>query len=279
MLTADKRDSLTDIARHLRKDVIDMTWRARGGHPGGSLSLADIMTVLYFHTLNVNPADPDNPARDRVILSKGHGAPIWYAALARAEYFPHEELGKLRQTGALLQGHPCLHIPGVDCTTGSLGLGLSAGCGMALAAKRAAMHNLRVYVIIGDGELGEGQIWEAAMAAAHFKLDTITAILDRNRYQNDGATKDILDTEPVFGKWTSFGWHTLSIDGHDLDQIAGAFDTARTVRGKPTMVIANTVKGKGVSYLLDQPALHYTPPTDEQRAMALAELGFEEATA
>ncbi len=274
MLTTEQRQLLDEKSRILRKYVIEMTYRAQSGHPGGSFSLAHIMSVLYFHDMRYDAANPKWMERDRVILSKGHGAPIWYAALAEAGYFPADELWKLRKIDSLLQGHPCNHIPGVDVTTGSLGLGLSAACGIAMGAKINKKDNVRVYAILGDGELGEGQIWEAAMAAPHFKLNNLTAILDRNRYQNDGATRDIMDTEPLFDKWRSFGWQVLDIDGHNLDQIADVFSLARETKDKPTMVIANTVKGCGASYMIDKPALHYTPPTKEQMELTLKELGF-----
>lgn len=252
---------------------MEMLYQAQSGHPGGSLSLADIMSVLYFYDLKYDPKRPDKPDRDRVVLSKGHAAPIWYATLAEAGFFPKEELGLLRRTGTLLQGHPCMHIPGVDLTTGSLGLGLSGACGMAFAARMTGRANVRVYAILGDGELGEGQIWEAALAAGHFRLDNLTAIIDCNRYQNDGATKEILSTDPLFDKWSSFGWNTLEIDGHSIPQIVSALELGRNTRGKPTMIIANTVKGQGVSYLIGQPNLHYAAPNAEQKDMALRELG------
>lgn len=274
MLSLEKKNLLEDKARILRKYVIEMTWKAQSGHPGGSFSLADIMAVLYFHELRYDVKHPKDIDRDRVILSKGHAAPIWYATLAEAGFFPKAELNHLREIGCLLQGHPCMHIPGVDATTGSLGLGLSAGCGMAIAAKLTKKEHLRVYVIIGDGELGEGQVWEAAMSAGHFKLDNLTAIVDRNRYQNDGATEEIMTLEPLRNKWESFGWNTIEIDGHNISQIVSALDLARETRGKPTVLIAHTVKGKGASYMVDKPGLHYTAPTTEQKEQTLRELGY-----
>lgn len=274
MLSVEKMRYLEQKARSLRKDVIDMVYKRQSGHPGGSFSLADIMSVLYFHKLNYNPKDPKGSERDRVILSKGHAAPIWYATLAEAGFFPKEELAGLRSINCLLQGHPCMHIPGVDATTGSLGLGLSAGCGMAIGAKATKRNNVRVYVILGDGELGEGQVWEAAMSAAHFKLDNLTAIIDRNKYQNEGATEDILRLEPLHQKWESFGWNVIDINGHNIRQIDSAFDLAIETKGKPTMIIADTIKGKGGSYMLDVPAFHYTAPTKEQYEQTIKELGY-----
>jgi transketolase len=274
VLSLETKNLLENKAQILRKHVIEMTWSAQSGHPGGSFSLADIMAVLYFHELRYNVEYPKDIDRDRVILSKGHAAPIWYATLAEAGFFPQEELNHLREIGCLLQGHPCMHIPGVDATTGSLGLGLSAGCGMAIAAKMTKRTQLRVYVIIGDGEQGEGQVWEAAMSAGHFKLDNLTAIIDRNRYQNDGATEEIMTLEPLRDKWESFGWNTIEIDGHNISQIASALDLARETQGKPTAIIANTIKGKGASYMVDKPALHYTAPTTEQKDQTLRELGY-----
>jgi transketolase len=274
MLSNEEKQRLEEKARIIRRRIIEMTWKAQSGHPGGSLSLADIFTVLYFRVLRHNPENPDDPNRDRVILSKGHAAPVWYAALAEAGFFPVDELDKLRSIDGLLEGHPCMHIPGVDLTTGSLGLGLSGGCGMALAARLEHRLDLFVYVIIGDGELNEGQIWEAAMAASHFKLTNLVAVVDRNGYQNDGATRDIMNSEPLVEKWESFGWRALEIDGHDLDQIAVAIEEAQREESKPAVIVANTVKGKGVSALIDKPGLHYTAPTTELKEIALRELGF-----
>lgn len=272
MITDKARARLKEKATALRRSVIEMLYRSQSGHPGGSLSLADVMSVLYFHVLRYDTTQPKMLHRDRVVLSKGHAAPIWYAVLAEAGFFPKEDLVTLRRTGSYLQGHPCIDIPGVDLTTGSLGLGLSGACGMAIAARQLGYNDTRVYAILGDGELGEGQIWEAALAAPHFRLDNLTAIIDRNRYQNDGATEDILKMEPLAQKWSSFGWNVVDIDGHDIDQLVAAFDLSRSIKNKPTMIIANTVKGKGVSYLIDRPELHYTAPNDEQHREAMAEL-------
>lgn len=271
MLTDVKKEMLKKVATQLRRDVIEMTYKAQSGHPGGSCSLADIMAYLYFHRMRYNVQDPKSPERDRLVLSKGHAAPIWYAALAESGFFPREEMKHLREIDHLLQGHPCVYIPGVDATTGSLGFGFSIAIGMAAAAKLDKM-DVKVHAIIGDGELNEGQIWEAAMAAPNLKLDNLTVILDRNKYQNDGATETIMPLEPLADKWRAFNWNVIEIDGHDFRQIDEAFEGADQYRNRPTLIYANTIKGKGCSYMLNQPALHYTPPTKEQYESAIAEL-------
>lgn len=271
MLTNEKREALQSMATQLRRDVIEMTYKAQSGHPGGSCSLADIMAYLYFNRMRYDVNEPKALKRDRLVLSKGHAAPIWYAALAEAGFFPREEMLHLREIGHLLQGHPCVHIPGVDATTGSLGFGLSIAVGMAAAAKMDGL-DVKIHAIVGDGEQGEGQIWEAAMAAPNLKLDNLTVILDRNKYQNDGRTEDIMPLEPLADKWRAFNWNVVEIDGHDLDQIDAAFAAADACKGRPTLIYANTIKGKGCSYMLDQPQLHYTPPTKEQYESALEEL-------
>ena len=271
MLTNEKREALQSMATQLRRDVIEMTYKAQSGHPGGSCSLADIMAYLYFNRMRYDVNEPKALKRDRLVLSKGHAAPIWYAALAEAGFFPREEMLHLREIGHLLQGHPCVHIPGVDATTGSLGFGLSIAVGMAAAAKMDGL-DVKVHAIVGDGEQGEGQIWEAAMAAPNLKLDNLTVILDRNKYQNDGRTEDIMPLEPLTDKWRAFNWNVVEIDGHDLDQIDAAFAAADACKGRPTLIYANTIKGKGCSYMLDQPQLHYTPPPNEQYESALEAL-------
>lgn len=273
MTSIEAAQRIERMARLLRKDVIEMTYTAQSGHPGGSFSLAEIMSALYFEDLRYDTSNPKWPGRDRVVLSKGHAAPILYAALAEAGFFDKAELKTFRKIDALLQGHPCISIPGVDVTTGSLGLGLSAACGIAIGARMTGL-DVHVYAILGDGELGEGQIWEAAMAASHLKLNNLTAIIDRNGYQNDGKTADILNTEPLLEKWVSFGWRTVEIDGHSVSEILDAFALARDSSQAPVMIIANTVKGNGASYLIDQPTLHYTPPTTAQMEQTLRELGF-----
>lgn len=262
---------LTEKANLLRQSVLTAVYHAQSGHPGGSLSLADLMAYLYFHRLRIDPNNPRQPDRDRVVLSKGHAAPIWYAALAHAGFFPLEELNHLRKMGHLLQGHPAIDIPGVDATTGSLGLGLSNAVGMAIAA---GLENFasRIHCILGDGELGEGQVWEAAMAAPKYQLGNLVAIVDRNRYQNDGKTEEIMPLEPLANKWCSFRWNVIEIDGHDFAQIDGAFAEADSCPDRPTLILAHTIKGKGVSYLLDQSTLHYTPPNQEQYKLAMREL-------
>jgi transketolase len=274
MLTVEKKHTIQKRIRLIKKDIIEMIFKAQSGHPGGSLSLVEVLAVLYFHDLTYDIRDPKGIDRDRVVLSKGHAAPALYAVLAEAGFFGKEELWHYRQINSLLQGHPYLQIPGVDATTGSLGLGLSIACGMALAARMTGRKQIRVYAIMGDGELGEGQIWEAAMAAAHFQLDNLTAIIDRNNYQNDGATEDIMKLEPLKTKWDSFGWAVLEINGHNIDQIAAAFTFSRQIKGKPVMIIANTVKGNGASYLWNKPSLHYTPPTKEQLEQTILEIGL-----
>lgn len=275
MLTPQKTEELKKIATQLRRDVIEMTYLAQSGHPGGSCSLADIMAYLYFARMRYDPNRPKANDRDRLVLSKGHAAPIWYACLAEAGFFPKEEMKHLREIGHLLQGHPCVHIPGVDATTGSLGFGLSIAVGMAIAAKLDG-SDVRVHAIVGDGELGEGQIWEAAMAAPNLKLDNLTVILDRNRYQNDGPTESIMPLEPLADKWRAFNWNVVEIDGHDFAQIDAAFALSDGYGEGPTLIYANTVKGKGCSYMLDRPELHYTPPTKEQHDSAILELAGSE---
>lgn len=271
MLKPEKVKELTKMATQLRRNVIEMTYKAHSGHPGGSCSLADIMAYLYFYRMRYDAKKPKDMKRDRLVLSKGHAAPIWYSALAEAGFFPKEEMNHLREIGHLLQGHPCVNIPGVDAATGSLGLGLSIALGMAAAAK---MDNLdvQVHAIVGDGELGEGQIWEAAMAAPNLKLNNLTVILDRNQYQNDGATEDIMPLEPLADKWRTFKWNVVEVDGHDFQQIDEAFIKSDQYQAGPTLIYANTVKGKGCSYMLDRPELHYTPPTREQYESAVKEL-------
>ncbi|HHX51090.1 MAG TPA: transketolase [Clostridia bacterium] len=259
-------------AREIRRDIIRMVGEAGSGHPGGSLSAADIVTALYFHVLRIRPQEPSWPDRDRFILSKGHAAPVLYAALAEKGFFPKEELLTLRKLGSRLQGHPDLtKLPGVEMSTGSLGQGLSVANGMALAGKLDG-KGYRVYVLLGDGEVQEGMVWEAAMAASHYGLDNLTAILDHNKLQIDGPTSQVMSPEPLAAKWSAFGWHVLEISGHDLAQILDALAKAKNIKGKPTMIIADTVKGKGVSFMENQVDWHGVAPKPEQVALALEEL-------
>jgi len=263
---------LKEIARQVRLEIIEMLYRAGSGHLGGSLSATDILVALFFGEMRFKADDPCWRERDWFILSKGHGAPAYYAILARLGYFPREELSTLRQFGSILQGHPdsgC--TPGVEIPTGSLGQGLSIANGLALAS-RLNGRGSRIYVLLGDGEVQEGQIWEAAMSAAHYGLDNLTAVLDRNRLQIDGRTAEVMGLEPLAAKWEAFGWHTLEVDGHDLAALRGAFQACRQVRGRPSMIIAHTVKGKGVSIFEDKAKYHGVAPTTEEYHQALKEL-------
>jgi len=267
-----KLNQLKQTAAQIRLDILEEVHAASSGHPGGSLSIADIITYLYYEEMNVNPADPKWEDRDRLVLSKGHTAPALYAVLAEKGYFPREELKKLRQVDSFLQGHPDMKgTPGVDMTTGSLGLGFSAACGMALSAKING-KSFRTYSIIGDGESEEGQIWEAAMFAAHYKLDNLVAIFDWNGLQIDGPVAQVMNPTPFDTKLAAFGFHVICIDGHDFEQIAAALAEAKTVKGKPTAIIAKTVKGKGVSFMENQVGWHGSAPNDEQYATAVAEI-------
>ncbi|MBI4201600.1 MAG: transketolase [Chloroflexi bacterium] len=264
------------LAQRLRRQVIRMTAQAASGHPGGSLSATDIIATLYFGgVLRHRPKEPKWEGRDRFILSKGHAAPALYAALAEAGYFPQAELATLRQLGSRLQGHPDMTLtPGVEMSAGSLGQGLSFGIGMALAGRLDA-RPYRVYILLGDGECDEGQVWEAAMAAAHFRLDHLTAMVDRNQQQIDGWTKDVMNLEPLADKWRAFGWEVIEADGHNLAQLQAAFSQAQSVVGKPAVIIAHTIKGKGVSFMENNPKFHGTAPRGDEVAQALAELGAD----
>ena len=271
----EKIKYLQDKARELRIEAIKMIHSAKSGHPGGSLSVADVMAVLYFDELRIDPKDPKWVDRDRFILSKGHVCPIWYAALALKGFLPMDELASLRKLNSKLQGHPDMKkVPGIDMTTGSLGNGLGIGVGMAKAAK-LDKQNYRVYVVVGDGEVQEGAIWEAAMAAAHFKLDNLVVIVDKNNLQVDGFVSDIMSIDPIDEKFKSFGFNVIEIDGHNVEQIGEAFAKARNKKGKPTCIIADTVKGKGVSYMENVCEWHGTAPNDEQCTIALKELGVQ----
>lgn len=271
-LRAEERAALTDAARRMRREILTMITEAASGHPGGSLSCTDIMAALYLKVLKIDPSRPDWPERDRFVLSKGHAAPALYAALAERGYFPRSELIKLRQLGAMLQGHPDMkRTPGVDISTGSLGQGFSTAVGMALGS-RLDGGKYRVYALLGDGELEEGQVWEAAMAAAHYKLDGLTAFVDHNGYQIDGPVTDVMSPEPITDKFRAFGWEVFTADGHDFDSLLAAITQALAVRGKPQMIVCSTVKGKGVSFMEHQPGWHGKAPSREQLAQALAEL-------
>ncbi len=263
---------LKNMANSIRIGIIDATHAAKSGHPGGSLSMADIMTYLYFEELNIDPKQPRMEGRDRFVLSKGHTAPVLYSTLAHRGYFPVEDLVTLRKIDSYLQGHPDMNkIPGVDMSAGSLGLGISAACGMALAGKIDG-KDYRVYTIIGDGESEEGQVWEASMFAAHYKLDNLCVILDLNGLQIDGPTAEVMNPAPHDKKFEAFGFHVITIDGHDFEQIESAFAEAREVKGKPTVIIARTTKGKGVSFMENSVSWHGAAPNDEQHATAIAEL-------
>ncbi|MCQ1531459.1 transketolase [Lutispora saccharofermentans] len=263
---------LKATANAIRKDIITMLAESKSGHPGGSLSAVEILTYLYFKEMNVNPSSPKDENRDRFVLSKGHGAPVLYSTLAEKGYFPKEELMKLRKTNAMLQGHPDMKgTPGVDMSTGSLGQGLSVSNGMALSAK-LDNKSYRVYALLGDGELQEGQVWEAALTAAHYKLDNLTIFIDHNGLQIDGTNEEVKNVNPIEDKWKAFGWHTISIDGHDLLQIEKAVEEAKGTKGKPTVIIASTVKGKGISFMENEVGWHGVAPNAEQKEQALKEL-------
>jgi transketolase len=263
---------LQDLAKKIRRDIITMIGTAGSGHPGGSLSAVEILTSLYFKILKHNPADPHWSERDRFILSKGHAAPVLYATLAASGYLSQEELCTIRKIDSRLQGHPeCDVTPGVEMSAGALGVGLSFGIGVSLAG-RLSKKDYHTYVLLGDGECDEGQVWEAAMAAAHFKLDKLTAIVDHNGLQIDGWNKDVMNIEPLGQKWQSFGWNTLEIDGHDITQVIEALKKARNTIGQPTVIIAHTIKGKGVSFMENKADFHGKAPNAEEMKIALKEL-------
>jgi transketolase len=260
------------IAKRLRRHIITMIGKAGSGHPGGSLSAVEIVTALYFRVLRHKPADPQCSDRDRFILSKGHAAPLLYAVLAECGYFPVEELLTLRQMDSRLQGHADRTLtPGVEMSAGGLGQGLSFAIGVALAGRLNA-QDYRVYVLLGDGECDEGQVWEAAMAAAHFKVDNLVAVVDNNGLQLDGWNRDIMNLEPFPRKWAAFGWHVIEVNGHDFTQLIDAFEQAKQIKGQPTVIIAHTVKGKGVSFMENNVDFHGKAPTADQVKIALKEL-------
>jgi transketolase len=265
-------NQLREIARQIRLDIVEMLYRAGSGHVGGSLSATDILVALFFSHMHLDPGNACYPERDFFVLSKGHAAPVLYAILARLGYFSREELFTLRQFGSSLQGHPDSKCtPGVEVPTGSLGQGLSVANGLALAMKLNHSRQ-RVYALLGDGEIQEGQIWEAAMTAAHYSLDNLTAILDRNRLQIDGHTKEVMSIEPLAAKWEAFGWHTVQVDGHAIPDILNTLKACRAVKGQPSIIIAHTTKGKGVSIFEDQVKFHGVTPTTEEYQQAVQEL-------
>ena len=263
---------LMKIANEVRKGIVTSVHSAKAGHPGGSLSAADIYTYLYFEEMNIDPKEPKKADRDRFVLSKGHTAPGYYSTLAQRGFFPVEDLVTLRHVGSYLQGHPCMqHIPGVDMSSGSLGQGISAAVGMAISAK-LSNDDYRVYTLLGDGEIQEGQVWEAAMLAGHRKLDNLVVIVDNNGLQIDGSIADVCNPYPIDKKFEAFNFHVINIDGHDFDQIAAAFKEARETKGQPTAIIAKTTKGKNVSFMENQASWHGVAPNDEQYAQAMKDL-------
>ncbi len=265
-------NELSGRAKNMRRMIIKMLAESKSGHPGGSLSAAEIVATLYFAEMRVDPENPHWTERDRFVLSKGHAAPVLYAALAEKGYFPVEDILTLRKLGSHLQGHPDMHkTPGVDMSTGSLAQGFSAGVGMAIAGK-LDNKDYRVYALLGDGECEEGLVWEAAMAAAHYKLDNLTAFLDYNGLQIDGPTREVMSVEPLAEKWQAFGWQVITIDGHDIAAILSALAQAKQTTGRPTLILAKTVKGKGVSFMENQVGWHGNAPSREQAVQALAEL-------
>ncbi|MCQ2968988.1 MAG: transketolase [Clostridium sp.] len=272
---AKNLDELKSISTEIRKDIVKMLTESASGHPGGSLSATDIMTVLFFKEMNIDPNNAKDPNRDKFVLSKGHAAPVLYSTLARRGYFPVEELLTLRKFKSRLQGHPSIqYLPGIDMSTGSLGQGISAAVGMALAGK-IDKKDYRVYTILGDGELEEGQVWEASMCAAHYKLNNLTAFIDFNGLQIDGDVTKVMNPCPIDKKFEAFGWNVLVIDGHNYEEIIDAIEKAKECKDKPTAIVCNTIKGKGVSFMENQAAWHGTAPSKEQCEAALKELGGE----
>ena len=271
-MNQSKKLQLQKTANNVRLGIIEAVYNAACGHPGGSLSIADVLTYLYFEEMRVDPTNPADKNRDRFVLSKGHTAPALYSVLAERGFFPKEELKTLRKTASRLQGHPDMKgVPGVDMSTGSLGLGFSTACGMALSGKVSG-ESYRVYTAIGDGESQEGQVWEAAMFASHYKLDNLVAILDLNGLQIDGPITEVMNPTPHDEKFRAFGWHVISIDAHDFDAIEAAFAEAKTVSGKPTVIIARSTKGKGVSYMENSCEWHGQAPKEDLYKVAVADL-------
>ena len=272
VMTEIKKSELVQLSKTMRQELIEILHKIQTGHPGGSLSCCEILSTLYFHTMNIDPKNPNMKNRDRLILSKGHAAPMLYLCLAHKGFFPKEELQTLRQIGSILQGHPSASkTPGVDLSTGPLGLGLSAGVGMAEAAK-LSRENYDVFVILGDGEIQEGAIWEAAMSASKFKTDNLVAILDHNGVQLDGTNDEIMPLGDIGAKFESFGWHVLYADGHDVADLAAKLEDARSYRGKPIILIAETIKGKGVSFMEGKSEWHGKPISSDEYENAMSEL-------
>ncbi|WP_195430068.1 transketolase [Clostridium sp. D46t1_190503_E9] len=266
------KENLISVSKNVRKNIIEMLCESKSGHPGGSLSCADVLTYLYYEKMNIDVNNPKWEQRDRFVLSKGHAAPALYSVLAEKGFFPKEELKTLRKTGGLLQGHPdSKHVPGVDVSTGSLGQGISNAVGMALGLK-AQNNNARVYAVLGDGELQEGLVWEASMAAAHYKLDNLVAIVDFNGLQIDGKNEDVMGINPLDEKFKGFGFNVIECDGHDYEELDKAFKNAEETKGKPTVIIAKTVKGKGVSFMENQAGWHGQAPNKEQTEQAIMEI-------
>lgn len=266
-----KNSELQKTANKVRRGIVNAVYGAKAGHPGGSLSAADMFTFLYFEEMNIDPNNPDKEDRDRFVLSKGHTAPGLYATLANRGYFPVEDLPTLRHLGSYLQGHPCINIPGVDMSTGSLGQGISAAVGMALAAK-LDNRDFRTYTVLGDGELEEGQVWEAAMFAGHRKLDNLCVIVDNNNMQIDGTLEEVCSPYPIDKKFEAFNFHVITIDAHDFDQIRSALIEARETKGKPTCIVMKSLKGKGVSYMENNVDWHGKAPNEEEYGIAMADL-------
>lgn len=266
------KENLISVSKNVRKNIIEMLCESKSGHPGGSLSCADVLTYLYYEKMNIDVNNPKWEQRDRFVLSKGHAAPALYSVLAEKGFFPKEELKTLRKTGGLLQGHPdSKHVPGVDVSTGSLGQGISNAVGMALGLK-AQNNNARVYAVLGDGELQEGLVWEASMAAAHYKLDNLVAVVDFNGLQIDGKNEDVMGINPLDEKFEGFGFNVIECDGHDYEELDKAFKNAEETKGKPTVIIAKTVKGKGVSFMENQAGWHGQAPNKEQTEQAIMEI-------
>ena len=271
METAQEIVRLKELSHNTRRLILEALAEAGSGHPGGSLSAVELLVTLYFHVMRHDPKNPKWEDRDRFFLSKGHAAPLLYSILAQAGYFPAEELMHLRKTGAMLQGHPSMGIPGVEAPAGSEGIGLSLGIGTALVGKLDD-RPFRTYVLMGEGEQQEGQVWEAAMAGSKFRLDNLSAIIDRNGIQQDGLTEQIMPLEPLAAKWRAFNWNVIEVDGYDLSQIMDGFDLAASTRNRPTVIIAHTVKGKGISFMEWSPHYHGTPPAKDKLSAVLSEL-------